>query len=101
MRSARGNGNRDSARLTPALLVAVSVTFAVRFPISFPLALYVVAVRRFTFGAYPGSGPLGVGSRGLSWVGSPGRVPCLLGPTTGLLCRPPRLRPQPVLYPVL
>ena len=66
MRSARGNGNRDSARLTPALLVAVSVTFAVRFPISFPLALYVVAVRRFTFGAYPGSGPR-VGSPA-SWV---------------------------------
>ena len=58
------------------------------FSSRFPLALYVITLSRFTFWAYPGSGPLHLVSarahrhhprpihfRGLSWVGSPGSGP--------------------------
>ena len=57
-RVARSSNERAMVeRLSAKRRAARDETFAIRFPISFPLALYVVTLRRFTFGLILGGVP--------------------------------------------
>lgn len=63
----RQSGRKESRQRSLVLLSSASTQVVARSLILFPLLLYRLTSRRFTFEAYPGSGPLCLhfGGRGL------------------------------------